>query len=172
MEKVLKIFALAAFVVFVAASSAVQSGNKIAYINSASIMAELPQVKSAQADLEVMQNQLQKKGEKMVEDYKATEREIVQKVQAGQMSPQQQEAEGKRLQDKQQEIAAFDQKMREDLAKKQQELFEPLQIKMQSAVDAVGKEGSYSMVFDISVPGVIIYADEATDISSAVKAKL
>lgn len=172
MEKVLKIFALAAFVIFVAASSAVQSGSKIAFINSAGIMADLPDVKAAQADLEVTQNQLQKKGEKMVEDYKAAEREVLQRAQAGTLSPQQQETEGKRLQEKQQEIQKFDQKMREDLAKKQQELFEPLQLKMQTAVDAVGKEGSYTMVFDISVPGIIIYADQATDVSAAVKAKL
>lgn len=172
MEKVLKIFALAAFVIFVAASTAIDSNVKIGYLNSAAILAELPEVKSANADLEVLQNQLQKKAQKMVQDFETSYKAAAQRQQAGQMSPAQAAEEEAKLKEQQEAIGKNDQEMRQKLAEKQQALIGPIMEKVNTAIEAVGKEGGYQMVFDVSVPGVVVYADEAQDISTAVKAKL
>lgn len=172
MEKVLKIFALAAFVIFVAASTAIDGNVKIGYLNSAAILAELPEVKSANADLEVLQNQLQKKAQKMVQDFETSYKAAAQRQQAGQMSPAQAAEEEAKLKEQQEAIGKNDQEMRQKLAEKQQALIGPIMEKVNTAIESVGKEGGYQMVFDVSVPGVVVYADEAQDISTAVKAKL
>jgi len=172
MEKVLKIFALAAFVIFVAASTAIDGTVKIGYLNSAAILAELPEVKSANADLEVFQTQLQKKAEKMMQDFEASYKAAAQKQQAGLMSPSQAAEEEAKLKQQQETIGKNDQEMRQKLAEKQQALIGPIMEKVNSAIESVGKEGGYKMIFDVSVPGVVVYADESEDISAAVKAKL
>ncbi|MBT8220839.1 MAG: OmpH family outer membrane protein [Bacteroidia bacterium] len=171
MEKVLKIIALAAFVIFVAASAVQDGTTKLGYLNSAAILAELPEVKAADADLEVLQNQLQKKGEKMVQDLQSKYQAIAQKVQAGQVSPAQQQEEEKKLQTLNDDIQKFDVNMRNQLAEKRNELYEPIIQKVNDAIKVVGKEGNFKMVFDLTSTG-IVYADEAQDISELVKAKL
>ena len=171
MEKVLKIFALAAFALFVAASAVQDSTVKLGYLNSAAILAELPEVKAADADLEVLQTQLRKKGEKMVQDLQAKYQTIAQKVQAGQVSPAQQQEEEKRLQTLNDDIQKFDVDMRNQLAEKRNELYEPIIQKVNDAIKVVGEEGNFKMVFDLTSTG-IVYADEAQDISELVKTKL
>lgn len=172
MEKVLKIFALAAFVIFVAASTAIDSNVKIGYLNSAAILAELPDVKSANADLEVFQKQQQKKAQKMIENFEANYKAVLQRQQAGQMSPAQTAEEEDKLKKEQESIQNSEQDMRQKLAEKQQALIGPIMERVNTAIEAVGKEGGYQMVFDVSVPGVVVYADEAQDLSTAVKGKL
>ena len=172
MEKVLKIFALAAFVIFVAASTAIDGTVKIGYLNSAAILQELPDVKAANADLEVLQKQLQKKAEKKYADFEAKYKEAAQMQQAGTLSPAQAAEKEAQLKTMQDEIGKNDQEMRQQLAKKQEELIGPIMTRVNTAIEAVGKEGGYQMIFDVSVPGVIVYADEAQDISTTVKGKL
>lgn len=173
MEKVLKIFAVAAFVIFVAASTAIDSTVKIGYINSIEILQDLPEMKSANADLEVLQNQLMKKGEKMAQDLQAKAKAYMQKKQAGQVSPSAAAEEEQKLQEEDQEIQKFGMDMQQQIADKRSELLKPIQDKISNALDAVGAEGGYTIIVDIAgAPGVIVYADEATNISAAVKAKL
>jgi len=177
MEKVLKIFAVAAFVIFVAASTAIDGAAKIGYINSAAIISELPDAKMADADLKVLQDQLQKKAQKMVADFEAKYKAAAEKEQAGQLSPAQLAEEQAKLNEQRETIAENDKTMRKQLGDKQLELMGPIMDKVGAAIDAVGKEGGYQMVLDVSVPGgdgrsFVVYADDATDISAAVKAKL
>ncbi len=177
MEKGLKIFAIAAFALFVAASTAIDSTVKIGYINSAAILSELPGVKSANADLEVLQTQLQKRAQKMVTDFETKYKAAAQKEQAGQMSPAQLAEEQAKLNEQRETIGQNEQKMRKELGDKQVQLMTPIMDKVSKAIDAVGKEGGYQMIFDVSVPGgdgrsFVVYADDAQDLSVAVKAKL
>ena len=177
MEKGLKIFALAAFVLFVAASTAIDGTVKIGYINSAAIIADLPDAKMADADLKVLQEQLQKRAQKMVANFETAYKAAAEKEQAGQLSPAQLAEEQDKLNTQRETIAENDQTMRKQLGDKQLELMGPIMEKVGNAINAVGKEGGYQVVFDVSVPGgdgrsFVVYADEAQDISEAVKAKL
>lgn len=177
MEKGLKIFALAAFVLFVAASTAIDGAVKIGYINSAEILSELPDAKMADADLKVLQEQLQKRAQKKVTNFEAMYKAAAEKEQAGQLSPAQLAEEQAKLNSMREEISKDDQTMRKELADKNFELMGPIMEKVGNAIDAVGKDGGYQMIFDVSVPGgdgrsFVVYADDAQDISAAVKAKL
>jgi outer membrane protein len=168
MKNVLKTGSLLVFLMLIGISVQAQ---KYGYVNSALILSELPEVKQMRSNLESFQTQLQKKGQQMLTDYQAKEQDAVQKEQAGQLSPVEKETVLKELQEKQEELIKYEQEMQQKLSKKEQELLTPILDNINSAIQAVAEEGNYTFIFDSS-SGVILYADETSDVTSKVKAKL
>jgi len=83
-------------------------------------------------------------------------------------------------QTKQQEIIDLNRRMQDfqvkaqdDLQSRQQELFQPIQTKVDQAIKGVGKENGYVYIFDTG-SGVLLYFDEtkSTDVTPLVKTKL
>lgn len=144
---------------------------KFGYVNSAAILAEMPDVKQADANLEALQKQLQKKGQQMVETLQKNYQEVQAKADAGGLSPQQQQAEGQKLQAEQEKIAKFEQDMVNQISQKREALLSPILERVNNAISDVAKENSMQFIFDSS-SGVLLYADEAQDMSTKVKAKL
>lgn len=168
MNKIMKISLL--LFAFVAFTASVQA-QKFGYINSQLIMSEMPQVKEMNANLESLQKVLQKKGQDMVKNLKSDFQAVQVKVERGELSPQQQETEAKRLEDEQKKIGEFEQDMQKQLAEKQQKLMTPILEKVNKAIEDVAKENGYTMIFDSSA-GVLLYAEEEADLSTQVKVKL
>ena len=73
------------------------SAQKFGYINSAIILSEMPELKQAEAALEALQQQLQKKGQSMVEKLQTDYATVQQKMERGELSPKDQETEAARL---------------------------------------------------------------------------
>lgn len=166
MSKILKIGTL--ILALVAMVTAVQA-QKFGYVNSAAILAEMPEVKQADANLEALQKQLQKKGQNMVtalqKDYTAAQ----EKIAKGLLSPKQQEDEGKKLETRQKEIAKFEQDMVKQIQDKRNELLQPIYDKVNAAIADVAKENGFQFIFD---QGVLLYYEASQDVSAMVKAKL
>ena len=83
------------------------SAQKFGYLNSQAILAELPEVKQSEAELEALQKQLQKKGQTMLETLQADYQVMQKKVDSGELSPKMQEEEGKKLQVREEELNKF-----------------------------------------------------------------
>lgn len=147
------------------------NAQKFGYVNSAELFQQIPEVKEAQANLETYQSQLQKKGQEMVTSYQKEAQALGLKAQQGELSPKAQEVEAQKLKNKEVEIAKFQQESEQKIMQKNETLFKPIRDKIQAAIDAVAKENGYTYIFDYSV-GVLIYADESTDVTSLVKAKV
>lgn len=69
-------------------------------------------------------------------------------------------------------MAQFEQNAMQDLNKMNQELMAPIVQKIRSAIESVGKEGSYSLIQDKSPQLTIYFASPVVDITPEVKAKL
>ncbi|MBQ0121716.1 MAG: OmpH family outer membrane protein [Bacteroidales bacterium] len=76
------------------------------------------------------------------------------------------------LQDEYQKIQNFQQTAAQDLQKQQEQLLAPIQTKLQNAIQAVGAEGGYTFIYDLSIPSVIYHGTGAEDLTAKVKAKL
>ena len=76
------------------------------------------------------------------------------------------------LQDESQKIQNFQQTAAQDLQKQQEQLLAPIQTKLQNAIQAVGAEGGYTFIYDLSIPSVIYHGTGAEDLTAKVKAKL
>jgi len=144
-------------------------GQNFGYVNSQAILAEMPEVKQAEANLEALQKQLQKRGQDMLTQLQADYLKIQQKIERGELSPAQQEQEAAKLQERQNQIAKEEQDMVAQIQNKRAELLEPIYNKINNAIALVANENGYKMVFE---QGVLLYASDALDVSRQVRAKL
>jgi outer membrane protein len=146
---------------------------KVGYVDSGSILESMPKVKEAESNLEALNKQLQSKGQKMMEDFQVKYQELERKVQAGDITPKDQEAQAALLEEDRNKILQFDQEMQSQLAQKREELLAPILDEVRTAIQTVAKDNGYTYVFDGSPGvGVLLYADDSTNITSLVKSKL
>lgn len=166
MKRILKATIVVALLFSVAFNADAQ---KFGYVNSQAILAEMPEVKQADANLEALQKQLQKKGQGMVEKLQQDYLAIQEKVEQGLLSPQQQEAEAKKLEERQAEIAKFEQDMVNQLQTKREQLLQPIVDRVNKAISDVAKENGFQMIFE---QGILLYSEPSQDVSAMVRAKL
>jgi len=69
------------------------------------------------------------------------------------------------------EVAKFQQEIQQNLSTKSEDLLKPIRDRINDAINEVAKENGYTYIFDMSV-GVLLYAEESTDVGALVKAKL
>ena len=166
MKRILKISCF--LIAMLGVMSAVQA-QKFGYVNSNAILAEMPEVKQFESNLEALQKQLQKKGQGMLEQLQKDYAVVQQKIERGELSRVQQEEEAKKLQAREQEIAKFEQDMVNQLQEKRNKELQPIVDKVNQAIKDVATENNFQFIFD---QGILLYADQAQDVSGLVKAKL
>ncbi len=170
MKSIMKYALTAAFGLMLTMTAQAQ---KFGFVNSGSILEGMPQVKEAESNLEALGKQLQAKGEKMMQDFQLKYQELERKVQAGEITPKAQETETALLEEERNKILAYDQDMQKQLGDKREALLAPILDQVKTAIDAVAKENGYTYIFDGSPGvGVILYADESTNVTALVKTKL
>ena len=152
---------------------AVADAQKIGYVDSGSLLSVMPKVKEAESNLETLGKQLQAKGQKMMQDFQAKYQDLEKRAQAGDIAPKDQEAQVALLKEEENKILQFEQEMQNQIAAKREELLEPILEEVRSAIQAVAKDNGYTYIFDGSPGvGVLLYADETTNVTALVKAKL
>ena len=144
---------------------------KFGYINSQALLAEMGEVKQAEANLDALKKQLQKKGQQMLTSLESKYKDLQRLEEQRELSPKQFQEEAAKIKAEETKNAQFEHDMQKQLMSKQEELMQPVIQKINDAIQAVAKEGSYTYIFD-AVGGFILYADESQDVTSQVKAKL
>ena len=168
MKKIIKIGMLLVGLVCISFSLQAQ---KFGYVNSQAILAEMAEVKQARAKLEALEKQLTKKGQQMVESFQSDYKALAEKEQQGVMSPKQLQEEANKLKEREAEIGKYQQEMQKQLLDKEKTELEPIITKVNQAIKDVAVEGGYQFIFDSSTQ-VLLYADQSTDVTDLVKAKL
>lgn len=158
-----------AFILFAAATGL--QAQKFGYINTQALITDIPEVKEANANLETYKTQLQKKGQAMIQSLQTKYQDLERKQAQGEIAPKQLEAEAAKLKEEEAKIGEFEQTSQQQIVAKSEQLLKPLRDRIQKAIDDVAVEQGFQYIFDASL-GIILYADESTDVSAAVKAKL
>jgi len=144
---------------------------KIGHLNSQALLSEMPEVRGAESNLEAFQLQLQKRGQKMVEDFQRKYQELAQKEQAGEIAPKKLEEETRKLKEDEEKIQAFEQEMQQKVMERREELLQPILDKINDVIEQVSKELGYDYIIDIS-SGALLFADDQYDITEIVREKL
>jgi outer membrane protein len=144
---------------------------KFGYLNSQALLTELPEVKQADANLQALQTQLEKKGQQMVQELETNYKELQRKEQSGEISPKALEEEAKKLKEKEAEIGKYEQDMQKQLMTKRQEILQPVLEKVNTAIKQVAQENQFTYIFDSSA-GLLLYAQDSMDVTALVKTKL
>ena len=145
------------------------TAQKFGYINSAEILASMPEVKQAEVDIQNFSNQLKKKGEAQVAAFQKKVAAAQQAAAGGTWSPIKQKEEEAKLAAERDAIIKSEQEMYKQIEDKRSRALQPIYDKLNAAIEAVAKENGYSMIFD---KGVLLYTDGSTDVSALVKNKM
>lgn len=147
---------------------ALASAQKFGYINTEAVFTALPEYKEMEATMLSAQ--------KTVEDELANLRnEYQKKVTEFQNLPADtpdsvKQRRAQEIDDFIQKSEQFQQQAAQDLQQQQQKLIAPMREKIQQALQTVGDEGGYTMIFESAMP--VYTGKDAVDVTSAVKAKL
>ena len=144
---------------------------KVGYVNTQEVIQSMPEVKEANANIETFTKQLQKRGQDMLKGLQAKYANLEQKQGRGEISRIELEAEAEKLKAEEQQLMQFEQDSQQKVVSKSETLLTPLREKIQSAIDEVAAENGYFYIFDYST-GFVLYADQSSDVSALVKAKL
>ena len=148
-----------------------QAATKIGYLNSQALLAEIPEVKQADANLQAMQAQFEKKGQQMVADLETKYKDLQRKEQSGEISPKALDEEGKKLKEQEAEIGKYEQDVQKQLMAKRQETLQPILDKVNKVIKEVAAENQFTYILDSS-SGILLFAQESLDVTALVKAKL
>jgi len=158
-------------IVFVALTGRVSAQElKFGHINIQQLVAELPEKKAADAQLQAeaqkLQDQLKVMSddlEKKYADYMAQRDSLPDLIRA---------TKEKEIQDLDTRIKQYNQMAQQTLAQKEQQLLQPIIQKVQNAIEEVGKEKGLIYIFDISSQVVVYHSDQSIDCGPFVQEKL
>lgn len=144
---------------------------KFGHIKSQEILLAMPEYTKAQTDIQTMQKQYE-------DDMKRVQEEFQKKFTAFQeeqanLPKNILERRQNELQQLQERGMQMGQDAQRELEKAWMEMLEPIAKKIDDAIKAVGQEGGYVYIFDLSSTQIPFISDtHSTDVTSTVKAKL
>lgn len=170
----MKIKVLSVVVVLIACAFQVsaQDGLKIGYTNADYILSLLPEAKQIDAELKAYEKQLQSSIQAKYNDLQTKMADYQENAASwDELIRADKEQEMQSLQDG---IQKFRQDAEQSMAKKRNQLLQPVYEKIGNAIEAVAKENSYSHIFSAGSPGfdVLLYAREQDDVSDLILKKL
>ena len=141
---------------------------KFGKVNTQTIMQALPDVAKANGELEALQKQKDNELKAMQEEFQRKANEYQKGASTmNATAKQQKETE---LQGLQQKIQQAYQDGQQELQKKSNELMQPIVAKVRAAIDAVGKAGNYTYIFE---EGAAIYTgSNVLDVTKEVQSKI
>ena len=141
---------------------------KFGKVNTQTIMQALPDVAKANGELEALQKQKDNELKAMQEEFQRKDDEYQKGASTmNATAKQQKETE---LQGLQQKIQQAYQDGQQELQKKRNELMQPIVAKVRAAIDAVGKAGNYTYIFE---EGAAIYTgSNVLDVTKEVQSKI
>ncbi len=147
------------------------NAQKFGYVNTQELLANMPDMKLADNELQKMQNDLVAKGEELVIKFEAEYKKYMAEANSGTLSKVQMQQKEEVLVAQQEEIKKFETDIQQQLANKREDLYKPIIDKVKEEIDKLGKDGGYTMIFDAS-GGMILHAAESEDLMPLLKTKL
>ena len=144
---------------------------KLGHFKSMDIILVMPQYAKAQTDIQTMQKQYEDEIKRASEEFNKKFAEYQQEQKS---LPQNiQERRQKELQDLSEKGMQFQQDAQQQLQEAYAKMMEPIYKKLDDAVDAVGKAGGYTYLFDLNRTD-IPYVNEtlSKDVTNDIKTKL
>jgi outer membrane protein len=141
---------------------------KFGHIDYGEIIKIMPGIDTVQKVIADMQAELQATGEEMAKEFQKKQEEYQQLGNKGASAAVLKIKEDE-LTNMYKRIQDFSQSAEQDLQAKQLELLKPFQDKILNAIKEVGKEHSFTYIFDTST---LTYYEQGEDVSAKVKQKL
>lgn len=164
-----KAFTLLTMVVLFASFGYGQTAAKFGHIDSNEILTLMPETDSLQKELQAYAEYLDQQMSTMAMEYQTKVTDYQENYNT--MSDLIRQTKEKEITDLQARIQAFQASADQDLGAKQAELFNPLIDRVKEAINQVGRDNSYTYIFDVGA-GAVVFFDNGDNILPLVKKKL
>ena len=144
------------------------SAQKLGYVNTNELFAQMPEVAKIKLQMDTIQSQYENQLTMMQEEFQKKAQDY--QNQAASMTDAIRQIREQELQEMQQRIQLFYQTAEQDITKKQQELLTPVHERMAKAINAVGEKEGYTYIFDSAA--MVYIAPTAEDVMPSVKKEL
>ncbi len=154
-------------VLAVPATLSAQSGTKIGYINSRSVLLATPGYASAEStyNKELAGFRAEVEGLQRTLDSLAADFEQKSVM----LSATAKNAKRKDIEDRRTRLEARAQELREKAAQREQELIAPIHTKVNDAIEGIRADGGFAIIFDVGAnDGLIVTADKSLDLTQKV----
>lgn len=145
---------------------------KFGTINTQEIFNVMPEKATAEATLRDAAAKYEAEGKKLQEALVKQQEELTKLDQDTTTPKAIKDRRAQEFQESYQKYQNFQQTASQELQKTQETLLAPIMDKLQKAIQAVGAEGGYTFIYDLSIPAVLYTGNGAEDVSAKVKAKL
>ena len=162
------LFCLIAFI----AGTQQSSAQKFGHINSAFIIQEHPLIGPANTELEAFQKELADPLDEKSKAFEVKYRSFLEEANSGTLSKVATQAKQAELQAEQDSLATEEQQIKFRVMQKRESLLQPILAEVDSIIQVIGKEGNYTMIFDTSVSGALLFAEDGNDLTQAVRDRL
>ncbi|MFA6542453.1 MAG: OmpH family outer membrane protein [Bacteroidota bacterium] len=156
-----KIFSIAFLALLISSAGFAQSGLKIGFVNSETIIKELPEAKDSQQKLEALvntwQDEIKKRSDALQSKYEEYQK------QANMLNEATKQSRQKELIDEEQKLNQYRTDKQQELAVQREKIMKPIQDKVYRAIEKVAKDKKLSFVFDKATDVPVLYADPAYD---------
>ena len=173
MKLIRKITFLAfAFIMLMASGNPLAAQKKYGHINYGNLLTQVPELEAGNTELETYQTLLVQKGQERAAKWEQDVQAFQAKAQAGELTGLQIKQTEEKLGKEQRAIAALEQETLDKISLKREEILKPILDKVNNAIQAVGKENGYSMIFDSSIYNFVLAAEDSDDVTPLVMKKL
>ena len=148
------------------------SAQKFGHVNSAMLIQGHPKVVSANAELEAFRKSVMDPFEVKAKSFESKATFFQEEINAGTLSKVTAQSRQEELQKEQQALTTEQQQIEFSIMQKREALLQPILTEIDSIIQTIGKEGSYMIIFDTSVQGALLFAQESEDLMDEVKAKI
>lgn len=143
---------------------------KYAHVNLGNLLTKMPEVDEGSVKLEKYQELLIQELQAKAADWEKRYKDLESKVST--MAPNDVKAEEQKLLQEQQKLVEEERMIAVKVQDKRAEIMGPILQKVQAAIDAIGAENGFTMIFDTSIPNAILFVEESDDLTSKILAKL
>ncbi len=157
-------------VLFLFTVSTLVQAQKYGHINLGNLLTKMPEVNKGTVTLEQYQKQLFAELEQKVTEWEGRYKALEAKV--NEMPPNEVKVQEQKLIEEQQKLRQEEQLITLKVNQKRSEIMGPILQKVQTAVNAVGEEKGYTMIFDTSIPNAMLYVNESDDLTQVILTKL
>ncbi len=163
------IFLVSAFLLF--SSSQSFSQLQIGHINTNQLISTMPEADSAQVQLQALNDQLVRTSEELQVDYRQAYVDYEKEVAT--MSDLVRKTKEDALNDMMTRIQEFSQMSQQEINNKQDELYQPILVKAQNAIQEVADEQGFDYILETGQAQVLtVPKDESLNVMKLVQAKL
>ena len=147
------------------------ASQKFGHVNTAIIIQEHPNVATANTQLEAFQKSLVDPFKEKTALFQTKVQTFYQESNTGNLSSVQIQTRQAELQAEQKALAEEEDQIQFRILQKREEYLQPILTEVDSIIQSIGKEGRYTMIFDTSVAGALLFATESEDLTAQVQSK-